>query len=492
MNTSIWIKRSKPQPAFPESGSAKVDVAVIGGGIFGICSAYVFLKNGYQVALIEAKKIGERTSGNNTGKVSALQHLKYSEITEKHGKEMSAEYAKLNLSGIKLIEEMIEKLKLHCEYQKRPNYTYSLNNNDSIRDELKAALDAGLDVEYSDTSELPFNIKASVRHNNSASINPYAFCGQSAEAMQAMGLVVFENSRVSDIKRQDESYLITSERTAIIAGNVIMATHLPILNKSGHFAILKPGMSHCISAKLQDANALPAGMYISDSKPVRSINTINETLVIAGESSDLGSDSEKHYKTLEAFAHQHWPVKNISARWSTHDYMSPDSLPFIGRLYPGAKDIFTATGFSKWGLAAAAGASLIIRDELEGDEFSNPFDAARWKLDEFTELAKMGYATGKELIGNKFKNKGLQEASTLLPGDGGICQIEGKKVAAYRNSNNKLITLNPSCKHLGCEVKWNSADKTWDCPCHGSRHSADGSVLDGPTVSHLDRYEPDL
>lgn len=147
MNTSIWIKRSKPQPVFPESGSANVEIAIIGGGIVGICAAYVFLKNGRHVALIEAKKIGERASGNNTGKISPLQQLNYSKITQKHGKKTASEYCNLNLKGMQLIEEMIDKLKLHCEYQKRPNYTYSLNNNDSIRSELKASLDAGLDVE---------------------------------------------------------------------------------------------------------------------------------------------------------------------------------------------------------------------------------------------------------------------------------------------------------------------------------------------------------
>lgn len=306
--------------------------------------------------------------------------------------------------------------------------------------------------------------------------------------MQSMGLLVFENSRVTDIQNHNEHYKLISDKTGIITENIVMATHLPILNKSGHFAILKPSLSHCISAKLKDPYALPEGMYISDSQPTRSINTINETLVIAGESADLGYDSEKHYQALEEFAYKHWPVKEITSRWSAHDYISPDHLPFIGPLYPGAKRIFTATGFSKWGLAAAAGAAQIIRDEFEGIDNTNPFNAARWKLDEFSEMAKMGIQTGKNFL-DKFKKQDLPEAKDLMPGEGNICQLNGKKVAAYRNKNTKLLTFKPTCKHLGCEVRWNKGDQTWDCPCHGSRHAADGSILDGPTTAPLDKYE---
>jgi glycine/D-amino acid oxidase-like deaminating enzyme/nitrite reductase/ring-hydroxylating ferredoxin subunit len=472
MDRSWWMKSSKMDAVFPTLEQAEADVAVIGAGITGVCCARLLLDKGYKVALIEARKIGAGTTGNSTAKLTSLAGARYLAIEKRHSADVARSYAELAESGIDLVEKFTNRFAIDCMFERCPDYVYSTES--SLEDEAAAAKRAGLNATLENEIDLPFNITGAIKLGSQARFNPYSFCVGLASSVERDGGMVYENSRVTDVKGD----MITTENAALRARHIIVTTQLPILDRTGHFSILKPNKSHCIAVSLQDAAAIPAGMYISADSPVRSIQSQGAILIIVGESASLGEESAKHYAALEDFARKNWLVKEVLARWSAHDYSSPDYLPYIGKT---ADKLYIATGFSKWGLAVGAASAMLISHSIEGTSMAS-FDAKRLSHDMVESFAGMQVKAAKHLIVDRMQQVGSCDG--LEPGEGGLCRHERKTKAAYNDGKEK-IHLSPSCQHLGCRVHWNQADKIWECPCHGSTYEYDGKVRSGPTVKPL-------
>jgi Rieske Fe-S protein len=237
-------------------------------------------------------------------------------------------------------------------------------------------------------------------------------------------------------------------------------------------------------------------MYISADQPTRSIRSHpvsdGEILIVGGEGhkTGQGGDTVERYRALERFAHEHWDVESVEYQWASQDNEAVDHVPYIGRLVPHSRRLYTATGFRKWGLAQGVAAGMILEDLIldRKNPWASLYDPGRMKpLASAKDLVKENANVASRFIGDRLTKRGGRDAAELEPGEGDIVDLDGDKVAAFRDEKGTLHAVSPVCTHMGCQVNWNSGDRSWDCPCHGSRFSPDGEILHGPAVSPLER-----
>jgi Rieske Fe-S protein len=280
----------------------------------------------------------------------------------------------------------------------------------------------------------------------------------------------------------------------VTAGHVVVATHYPFLDRSLAFARVSPQRSYAILCRI--AGALPEGMFISGDSPSRSVRAVplegEELLLVGGEGHKpgTGGDTRVRYRRLEAFAREHWDVRSVDYRWSAQDNTTLDGVPYVGPLTPWDGRVLMATGFAKWGMTGGTAAAIILADRVQDKEnaWAGLFDPSRLTLRAsarrfLTENAQVGL----RFVGDRLMKPGLRSLEELRPGEGDIVRHDGEKVAAFRDDDGTVTAVAPVCTHLGCQVNFNAAERSWDCPCHGSRFAVDGSVLHGPAVHRLER-----
>jgi glycine/D-amino acid oxidase-like deaminating enzyme len=455
---SLWLREKHP-PRPPLTGDTGADVAVVGGGIVGATTALLLAERGVSVALVEARSIAAAVTGNSTAKVTALHETSYQRIAEKVGRGAAEAYGAANLEGVGLVASLVEQHGIDCSLETAPNYLYT-EEEDRVADveaEFEAATDAGLEVELTQETELPFAVQAALRLGGQIAFDSAAFTRGIADGAERAGAAIHEGSRVRAITHRGPCRIELENGATIQAENVVLATQMPLLDRGLYFARLRPQASHAIAAPRSEA---PLGMYLGMGSATRSIRSTpgpngGRYLIVGGEGHKVGQgDSAKAYATLAQWTAARFGVEQVTHRWSAHDLMSPDGLPMIGKLAPWAPRILCATGFGKWGLAQGVSAAAMLCGELVGepDPKREPFDPGRLNPQgQGIEIVKENVNVGLHFVGDRLRRTGA-----------------------------------PRCTHLGCLVRWNEADETWDCPCHGSRFAADGSVLNGPASAPLD------
>ncbi|HWH45510.1 MAG TPA: FAD-dependent oxidoreductase, partial [Thermoleophilaceae bacterium] len=367
---------------------------------------------------------------------------------------------------------------------------------DSLRDEAEAAQDAGLPASFVTELDLPFAVDGAVRFENQAEFHPIKYLAALARSVAGDGSEIFEHTPALDVGGGSPRSVETRHGT-ITADHVVVATHFPFLDRGGFFARMHPERSYVVAARLR--SPAPAGMYISVDSPTRSIRVTphdgGELLLVGGEGHKVGQepDTEARYRALADWMPEHFDVGEVEWRWSTQDPIPGDHVPYIGRLHPGAEGLYVATGFAKWGMAHSTVAATILTDLIGGREnpWAELYDATRIKPSASAKgFIKENLNVAKRFVRDRLSHPDSRpELEAVERGEGAIVTVEGKKVAAYRDDSGELQLLSPACTHLGCLVAWNPAERSWDCPCHGSRFATDGTVLEGPTVEPLDRIE---
>jgi nitrite reductase/ring-hydroxylating ferredoxin subunit len=273
---------------------------------------------------------------------------------------------------------------------------------------------------------------------------------------------------------------------------VVVATLLPTFDRGAWFARAFATRSYVVLARI--AGEPPPAMLITAGSPTRSIRAVkdgaDELLMVGGEGHKAGATDARpeRYERLEEFARNHWEVEAVDYRWSSQDYTSADNVPFIGPINPLARDVYVATGFGKWGMTSGTLAGMVIADAIRGAE--SEWNDLVWSLrfrprGEIPSLVSENTRTGVLLVGDRVRYPGRRSSDSLAPGEGGIVSHQGNKVAGYRDDEGKLHAVSARCTHLGCQVRWNAAERTWDCPCHASRFGVDGEVLEGPATKPL-------
>jgi glycine/D-amino acid oxidase-like deaminating enzyme/nitrite reductase/ring-hydroxylating ferredoxin subunit len=495
---SIWIDAGPDQPELPRlERSTNADVVVIGGGFVGLTTALLLHEAGRKVVLIEAGRLARGVSGYTTAKVSSQHGLKYAELASKHGADAARVYGQANEAALAWIAERVEREGIDCDFRRQASYAYvtSPSKRGQVADEVSAAVAAGLPASLAEDTPLPYPVAAAVRFDDQAEFHPRKYLLALAAQLVAGGVEIYERSHAVEVDADQGRVVVKTPGGRVDADHAVVATHYPFPDRSLSFARVSPQRSYAIACRIEGAP--PAGMHISGDSPTRSIRAIpleggQELLMVGGEShkTGTGGDTERRYERLERFAREHWDVESVDYRWSSQDGSTLDGMPYVGRLTPRSDRVLMATGFAKWGITGGTAAAHALADLIDGRESAAAqlFDPWRKTLRASAlKFAEENAQVGAHFLGDRISKPGGRAIESLEPGEGDIVRHGGEKVAAYRDDGGKLIAVSPRCSHLGCQVNWNSAERSWDCPCHGSRFAPNGRVLEGPAVHALER-----
>lgn len=430
MRNSLW-ENSVEMPQFEKlQGDKSTDVLIIGGGMAGLLCAYQLEQNGVDYILAEQNKIADGVTKNTTAKITVQHGYIYSDILKRYGEDAARQYFKANSNALKRYKELSKCI--DCDFEVCDSYVLSGDNKKTAK-ELAALNKIGVDAELLTKLPLPLKVAGAIKIKNQAQFNPLKFA-----AGIARGLKIYENTKITGY--DGEKYLFDGGK--ITAKKVIVATHFPIFNKHGLYPLkMYQHRSYVLALKTEKQ---VDGMYVDENLLGLSFRNYGDTLLLGGGSHRTGKKGGS-YPELREFAKRHLGPCEILAEWATQDCMTLDNIAYIGRYSRSTPNTFVATGFNKWGMTTSFVAAEILCDMIMGrkNEFEQLFSPARNIL--HPQLA----------------------------------------VNACESVAGLITPTTPRCPHLGCALKWNKQEHSWDCACHGSRFGEDGRVLNNPATADL-------
>lgn len=501
--TSLW-QATVEATDYPQlQGQVSVDVAIIGGGLAGI-SAATFLKDaGKSVAVLEARRVGQGVTGHTTAKVTALHGLVYDKLIRNFGQEKARAYAGANRAAIDEVRRLVAEHAIDCDLKTTTAYTYTedASEREAFSAEVQAARQVGLPVEAAADTPLPFSVAAAVKLGDQSQFHPLKYLLALARRVPTGGSHLLEHSRVLSYEPGSPSKVVTAGGE-VIASDVIVATNFPIGDKALYSFRMKPMRSYVLGMRL------PAGLYpdLTDSmllgtSPGNSVRTQEDgngtVLLLGGEGhvTGEGGSTAQRYLRLASWANERFGEHEVEFRWSAHDQQTLDGAPYIGQAGPGLEHLFVATGFDGWGMTHSTISGMLLRDLIVGrhNPWSQVYSPTRINLRGVADLLETGVRSARRLVADRLL---ADDQWSVERGSGEVVRDGGQMVALYRDDEGELTRLSAACTHLGCVVSWNDAEKSWDCPCHGSRFEAGGEVIQGPAIKPLQRLvrtpaEPD-
>ena len=474
---SVWAKSCGFGRREVLSKDIKTDVLIIGAGIAGILTAYMLKQNGREVVLIDAAEVAGGNTKNTTAKITSQHDLIYDKLISEFGEEKARQYAKANELAIKKYKQIIKERKIDCDFEEKPSYVYSLNEIESIKKEIEAAKKVGINAEFVEKANLPFEIRGAVKFNNQAQFNPLKFLKDISK-----DLIIYENTRALEIKEN----LVTTNRGNITANNIVVATHYPIMNVPGYY-FLKMHQERSYVIALENVDDID-GMYIDVDKEGYSFRMYKDLLLLGAIKQRTGENEiGGSYDALRRAAKDLYPNSKERYIWSAQDCMTIDGIPYIGKYSDETPNIYVTTGFNKWGMTSSMVSAMIISDMILGKEndFSEIFSPKRFDLSaSINNVAKDISETAKNFIAQKISIPS-STIEHIKNGHGGIVEYNGEKVGVYKNNEGKEFIVSTKCSHLGCQLHWNADELTWDCPCHGSRFDYEGRLIGSPATKDL-------
>ena len=431
MQKSIWSDTVKLSVYEGLKDDISTDVLIIGGGLCGILCAYFLKKAGVDCVIVEGNKIASGITNNTTAKISSQHGLIYSTLLKKKGLYNAQLYLAAHQSALKEYEKLCSSI--DCDFTKQNSYVYSVDNRAKIENEINALYKIGFNASFAHNIELPIKISGAVCFENQAQFNPLKFISALSK-----NLVIYENTFVKEIIY---GKAITKNAT-IKAKNIIVATHFPFINKHGNY-FMKLYQERSYVSAFKNAQTLK-GMYIDESKRGLSFRSYNDLLLIGSGNHRTGKQSPA-WQPIDKFARAHYPKAKLEYQWATQDCMSLDHIAYIGQYSKNTPNLYVATGFNKWGMTSSMLSAMMIKDMIlrQENEFESLFSPSRNML-----------------------NKQLG-------------------INAFESISNLITPTKKRCPHLGCSLKWNKNEHTWDCPCHGSRFESNGRLIDNPSTKDL-------
>jgi len=484
---SLWLATAGATD-FPRlHGTVEVDMAVIGGGIAGLTAALALKRSGRSVAVLEAGRIGTGVTGHTTGKVTSLHRLAYTHLERTHGAAAARSYGLANQAAVEYIGAVVDAENISCGFRRVANYTFAAGTDalPEVRAEAALAANLGLPSTFTADVPLPFPVAGAVRFDGQAQIHAVQYLQGLAGRVDGDGSFVFERTRALELHEGSPVTVIAADGT-VRARDVIVATNVPFADHGRFEALCQPHRSYVVAAPI-DTPPLDA-TFISADEPMRSLLTVHLNgvtyLLTGGEGHPAGEhvDPAPRQASLARYARVRFGAQGAAYRWSTQDALPLDGLPYAGPLNQDSRHAFVITGLRKWGLTNGTAAALMLADLLNGtpNEWAALFDSNRATPRVPTEAGPPG-APGDTVP----REATAHRTTDIVPGDGTVIETDGTRTACYRDPAGKIHAVSAICTHLGCTVGFNRGDRTWDCPCHGSRFDVDGKVLQGPATEDL-------
>ena len=491
---SLWIETTKNQLHLKSlTQNLETEVCIIGAGLFGLTTAYYLTKQGKKVVVVEKDDIGEKVSGNTTGKITSQHGLFYSHLIDDYGINYAQKYLEVNEKAIQNIKEIIDTEQIECDFEEQSAYVFTTNQDEviEIEKEVDAVNKLGKKAKLITNVDKPFKMTAGIEFDNQAQFHPRKY-------MIGLANVILKDNQIynyttaTDVQKYGEKFLITTDRGNVLADSVVLATHYPIVNFPG-FYFIKMYQSTSYIIAIETNSKIPEGMYITAKEPVysfRSAKYNDKNIVLIGGSEHKTGEAiadNSHYTELEKKAKELYPDCKVLFRWNTRDCISLDKIPYIGEFSNLYNNMYVGTGFKKWGMTFSNIAGKIVSDKILGkqNEYEDLFTPTRLKpIKNRWEVKNMLKETVDSIALNKFKID-PSSISEIENDNASIMKIDGENIGIYKDKNGKLYAVSPVCTHLGCLLTWNNIDKTWDCPCHGSRFDYTGRNIYEPAIKDL-------
>lgn len=476
---SIWQETLNRQQKYTDFNEVQQDsdVIVAGSGIAGILTAFELQKRGLKVLVLDSGQEKNGITQYTTAKITAQHHLIYDSLIKHFGNEKASQYAQANQSAIQKYKDIITSKNIECDFEEKSAFVYSLHDADIIQKEIAAAQSVGLPARYAELTHLPFKIDGgSMEFTHQAQFQPTKFLNALSAELTICTDVV--------IHHMQDSTLYTS-KGEIKAKHIVLATHFPFMNFPGYY-FLRMYQERSYVVALKNAQDVK-GMYIDEDKKGISLRNYQDVLLYGGKGHRTGSKIDQNiYNILYKEAKTQYPDAELAGTWSAQDCITLDGIPYIGRFSKKFSNVYLATGFGKWGITNSMVASDIIADLICGakNEYAPIFDPAR---PSFLPSTKNFLMNGLK-ISSGFLSRICLPASSVKDvqrGEGKMITYQGKKIGVYIDKDDKIYAVKTKCPHLGCQLSWNQTERSWDCPCHGSRFDYTGKILDGPSTKSL-------
>jgi glycine/D-amino acid oxidase-like deaminating enzyme/nitrite reductase/ring-hydroxylating ferredoxin subunit len=495
---SLWQDKM-PDYRVKSAGSLSnrlFDVVIVGGGITGITTGLLLQRAGKSVLIAEAHNLGYGTTGGTTAHLNTIMDNPYDKIIKNFNKEKAKLVAKAIRQSLELFRQNIQELKIDCGYREQPGYLYSQDEQQSKElDEIfEASKTCGVEVSVSNTIPVKVPFEKALEFPGQACLHPTRYIYALAKSFEDAGGIIAQDCRITGVEENDVLD-ISSSRGPIKASNLIYATHIPPGVNVLHFRCA-PYRSYAMAVKLKNEEDYPDGLAYDMYDPYHYYRTQEidgeKYLVVGGEDHKTAHEenTEGRFLALEAYIRQFYEIDRIAFKWSSQYFEPTDGIPYIGNLPGHGSNIYVATGYGGNGITYSGVAALTLSDMLvTGEsEFQSLFNPSRIKpVAGFANFVKEAADVVQQFIGGYFSREKLEEVSDLAPGEGKVVRYEGKSLALYKDERGLLHAVNPACTHIKCTIGWNAAEKSWDCPCHGSRFSVDGEVLTGPARKDLEQ-----
>ncbi|MTT32105.1 FAD-dependent oxidoreductase [Terrilactibacillus sp. BCM23-1] len=493
--TSFWLETC-PIPSFASlKEDRQADVTVVGGGISGVLTAYRLAKEGVKVALLEANQLLHGTTGHTTAKVTAQHGLIYDEFIQHFGIEKTKQYVDSNFEAMNWIKDMIKTDQIECDYQEQDAIIYATTKKteERLKKEYEAYQKLGIECEWLTALPIRVPVIAALNMKNQMQFHPIKFLVHMIQEIKKFGGLIFENTVVKSVETKPSIKVKTQSGFEMASDKVVFCTHYPYFVKGQYFAKLFPYRSYLVATKVSEE--YPGGMYWTPDDGTRSIRSTthagNTVVFFGGDGHKAGQDDahRMHYDNLLDFGNTVFDIQEEYQSWSAQDLESLDKLPYIGLVKSNQDNLYIETGYRKWGMTLSTVASKIISDLIlkRDNPYKDLYSPERFYADpSIKKIIKENANVAAELIKGKMPKKTIT-IDELQPGEGANVVINGEKCGAYKDKDGQVSIVDTTCTHLKCEVKWNNHDKTWDCPCHGSRFSPYGDVIEGPAKKPLNK-----
>jgi glycine/D-amino acid oxidase-like deaminating enzyme/nitrite reductase/ring-hydroxylating ferredoxin subunit len=495
-SASYW--REAPElPSFPQlSEDTEAEVAIVGAGITGVTTAYLLAKEGVNVVLLDAGTILNGTTGYTTAKITSQHGAIYDQLLKHLGEEHAKAYYQANQDAAGFIRTIVEEHGISCELTPDNSYVYAASDRGvkTLEKEWEAYQRLGIPGSFESELPLPLRVKAAIRMNGQAQFHPVRYLEGLVGYLIDKGAAIYEHTPIVDIDTETENRpkIITKDGKTVSARHVVVASHFPFCDKIGmYYARMHAERSYVVA--IETETNYPGGMYINADEPRRSLRTAernDQTLVlIGGESHKPGEkiSTLQRYAELEAFGRSLFAIQSIPFRWSAQDLITLDRVPYVGQITGNHPNVFVATGFGKWGMTNGTAAAMLLRDLIMQREnpYKELFKPSRFHAgNDIKQFVVQNSGVAKTMVAGKLENADSSPSELKLD-EGGVVEVDGKRCGAYRDKDGNYHVVDTTCTHMGCELEWNDGERSWDCPCHGSRFSAQGNVIEGPAFTPL-------